>query len=123
MSVEMAPYCPFCPAVHGNGTNREGIATPFGTLTLNGMDAVMDSSALARHTISTIQAINRQIDPPNLPALGLTTVFSLVRGAVDAHSGWHESELMVRIGDAVGRVIANLKWVRGAIQTFAGALY
>lgn len=122
MSVEMVHSCPFCPTGE-NAANRDAIATPFGTITLYGLDAVMDSSGFARNTINAINAITGQNDQPNLSAYGLTTVFSCVGGALALHNGWHESHLMKRIDDVVGRVISNFKWVRGGLQTVAGALF
>ncbi len=121
ITFEAASHCPLC-AVSTIGTT-DGYVTPFGKISLSAVDIVMDSSALTRTAISTINALNQQEDSPSLSALGLTTVFSFVGGTLAMHTGWHESNLMKRIGDVVGRILADLKCLRGGIQAAAGALF
>ncbi len=115
--LEGTNYCPLCPHAE---LHKKPL---FGNLSLSGVDLVMDSSSFARSLISSIDATTQRADPPSFSALGLTTVFSLVGGAVALHDGLHDKALMEKIKDYTGKIFSYLKCARAGIQTVAGALY
>jgi hypothetical protein len=117
--IETAGYCPFC----NHGELGEGYRPLFSGVSQGGAELVMDTSALVRGAVGTLDTIENRDDPAMFSALGFTTVFSAICGVSTLHKGWHESNLMKRIGDATGRMLANLKCFRGAIQTTAGLLF
>lgn len=106
-----------------NGAGEESNAPIFSSGCLGGVDLIMATSGAVRGAIETANVAQSRDSTICTSALGITTVFSVVGGALAMHKGWKDSSLMRRIGDVTGHVLAGLRFARGTIVTVAGSIF
>lgn len=116
VSLVYSPYYTVPPEV-------EEPSLAFGAVALGGVDLVQSSSLLTRNIVGLVNTVQQRDNPVSFSALGFISVFSLVGNILSFQEGWQESALMKRIGDGVGRVLANLKIVKSGLQTMATVLF
>jgi hypothetical protein len=109
------------PHVNDAGVAREG--TLLGHLVLSGADVVADFSANMRQAFSTYDQVYGTESAAALTALGFTTGFSAISGALDVNSALIEIRTAEKVNDTAGKTLAQLKLVKGTAQTIGGAVY
>ncbi len=109
------------PHVNDAGVAREG--TLLGPLVLSGADVLADFSANMRQAFSTYDQVYGTESAAALTALGFTTGFSAISGALDVNSALIEIRTAEKVNDTAGKTLAQLKLVKGTAQTIGGAVY